>query len=42
MSTACLTAADSGYFVFEQTVDVNRFPQNTDLPREIAVDYHVR
>lgn len=42
MSTACLTAAESGYFAFDQEVHVNAnsIPQSVDAT-EMSVSYEV-
>ena len=41
MSTACLTATESGFFSFQQEVRVGGLLQDNS-PEDISVDYEVR
>lgn len=40
MSTACLTATESGYFAFDQDVHVSPIPQGVDAS-DLSVSYEV-
>lgn len=42
MSTACLTATESGYFSFQQDVRVSGISVEDNDIRDISVDYEVR
>lgn len=41
MSTACLSATDSGYFVFEQRTDASPAPEDRDSVSNLLVEYEV-
>lgn len=41
MSTACLSATESGYFSFDQQIHINIVPNKVDAEGGIDIDYEV-